>query len=143
MVTKPYPQFVKLDHIPWTEWVMPGVDFKLLNVDKRTGGFTCLLRVGPDNTAPIHKHLGGIELIVLEGEIMYEDSDIGTAGDYMYEPAGDVHRPMSPKGCTLFCVFLGPIAGLNEEDGSVAGIVDANVMIDMATDAGAISHVPL
>ncbi|MEM8685803.1 MAG: 2,4'-dihydroxyacetophenone dioxygenase family protein [Pseudomonadota bacterium] len=140
MITKPYPKFQKLGNIPWKPWVMVGVHYKLLSVDKRTGGFTCMLKVEAGVEAPIHQHLGGIEIIVMEGDICYEDADIGQPGDYMYEPAGDIHQPISYNGCILFTVFSGPLAGLND-DGSVAGILDGKTMIQMATEHGVVDHV--
>ncbi|MEM7570820.1 MAG: cupin domain-containing protein, partial [Pseudomonadota bacterium] len=110
------------------------------SIDMRTGGFTCMLRVAPGVEAPVHHHLGSIELIVMSGDICYDPSALGHAGDYMYEPAGDIHQPISPSGCVLFCVFQGPIAGLTDE-GGVAGIVDAKSMLAMAAGHGAVSHV--
>lgn len=131
LITLPYPVFEKVENIPWTPWVMDGVEYKLLSVDKRSGGFTCMLRVAPNTVAPVHKHLGAIELYVISGDIYYDADDIGRAGDYMYEAAGDIHSPKSDTGCVLFIVFHGPIAGLNS-DGSIAAIVDGEFMLDMA-----------
>lgn len=134
-ITLPYPKFQKLDPIPWRPWVMEGVQYKLLSVNSRTGGFTCMLKVLPGVEAPIHHHLGAIEVMVMEGDICYEDADIGRPGDYMFEPAGDIHQPRTKSGCVLFCVFDGPIAGL-APDGSIAGIVDYKVMLEMAERDG-------
>lgn len=130
-ITLPYPKFQKLDPIPWRPWVMEGVQYKLLSVNARTGGFTCMLKVLPGVEAPVHHHLGAIEVMVLEGDICYEASDIGRPGDYMFEPAGDIHQPRTASGCVLFCVFEGPIVGL-APDGSPAGIVNYKVMLEMA-----------
>lgn len=135
LITHPYPKFEKLDNLPWKPWVMDGVEYKLLSINGRTGGFTCLLQVAPNTKAPVHHHLGAIELIVLEGDIYYDRSNIGYTGDYMYEPAGDIHQPKTDSGCILFCVFEGPIAGI-ADDGSVAGIVDGKSMLDLATSHG-------
>lgn len=139
-ITLPYPRFQKLDPIPWKPWVMDGVSYKLLSVNNRSGGFTCLLKVHADVQAPIHHHLGAIEVLVMEGDICYEESDIGRPGDYMFEPAGDIHQPRTFRGCVLFCVFDGPIAGL-AGDGSIAGIVDYKVMLEMAERDGVAGHV--
>lgn len=139
-ITLPYPVFQDTDAIEWRRWVMEGVDYKLLSIDRRTNGFTCLLRVQPGYEAPVHQHLGAIELIVLEGDICYDECQMGRSGDYMFEPAGDIHQPRSPSGCVLFCVFYGAIAGL-ADDGSVAGIVDAKAMLAMAEHDGVAAHV--
>jgi hypothetical protein len=75
--------------------------------------------------------MGAIELLMLEGDLTYDGVDIGRAGDYMYEPAGDIHRPKSKSGCILFAVFNGPIAAL-DDDGEIAGIVDGQAMRALA-----------
>ena len=139
-ITLPYPKFQKICDIPWRPWVMEGIDYQLLSIDRRTGGFTCMLKVSSGTVAPVHHHLGGIEVMVLEGDVFYEESDIGRPGDYMYEPAGDIHQPHTKDGCVLFCVFSGPIAGLLD-DGSVEGIVDAKTMLEMAKADGVADHV--
>lgn len=139
-ITLPYPHFQRLESYPWKPWVMPGVAYKLLSINRRSGGFTCLLKVEPGTEAPVHHHLGAIEVIVLEGDIYYERNDIGRPGDYMYEPAGDIHQPRSDGGCVLFCVFEGAIAGLGE-DGNIVGILDSRSMLEMATRDGAAQHV--
>lgn len=139
-ITLPYPLFEKIDEIPWRPWVMEGVEYKLLSVNSRSGGFTCLLRVAPNTKAPVHHHLGAIELLVLSGDIYYDKSNVGVAGDYMFEPAGDIHQPKTDSGCVLFCVFDGPIAGV-ADDGSVAGIVDGKGMLEMAAGHGVVAAV--
>ncbi|MEM7641714.1 MAG: 2,4'-dihydroxyacetophenone dioxygenase family protein [Pseudomonadota bacterium] len=140
LLTLPYPTFLRLGAVPWKPWVMEGVSYKLMSIDPRHGGFTCLLKVEPGVVAPVHQHLGGIEVLVLSGSIYYEEADIGQTGDYIFEPAGDIHRPVSPEGCELFCVFYGPISGL-ADDGSVAGTVDGKTMMEMAEAHGVAAHV--
>jgi 2,4'-dihydroxyacetophenone dioxygenase len=134
-MTLPYPKFRKTDQIPWKPWVMQGVEYKLLSVNSRNGGFTCMLKVLPGVEAPIHQHIGAIEVMVLEGDVYYERSCIGRPGDYIFEPAGDIHQPHTDNGCVLFAVFDGPIAGL-AADGSIAGIVDYKMMLEMAERDG-------
>ena len=136
LVTLPYPKFQKMDDLDWNPWVMEGVEYKLVSVDDRTNGFSIFLRVAPNTVAPVHRHMGSIELLMLEGDLTYDGVDIGRPGDYMFEPAGDVHRPRSKSGCILFAVFNGPIAAL-DDDGNIAGIVDGVTMRAMATAHGA------
>ena len=131
LVTLPYPKFHKMDDLEWNPWVMEGVDYKLVSVDPRTNGFSIFLRVAAGTVAPVHRHMGAIELLVLEGDLTYDGVDIGRAGDYMFEPSGDIHRPRSTSGCVLFAVFNGPIAAL-DDDGNIAGIVDGKAMEAMA-----------
>lgn len=136
IITHPYPKFHKVDELAWSPWVMEGVEYKLVSVNPRTNGFSIYLRVAPGTIAPVHQHLGAIELLVLTGDISYDGIDIGRPGDYMFEPAGDIHQPRTQDGCVLFCVFEGPIAGL-DDDGNIVGIVDGKAMRAMAIEHGA------
>ena len=83
---------------------------------------------------------GGARQKVIDGLfkrdlITYDGKDIGRPGSYMFEPAGDIHQPRTTKGCILFCVFEGPIAGL-DDDGVILGIVDGKTMRAMAEGHG-------
>lgn len=132
--------FFDTDRLPWTDWVMPGTWFKLLNVNPMSGGFTILLKVSPHNVAPIHGHFGAVEGIILEGGFSYDD-DHGRVGNYVYEGAGIRHVPdTGGAGLIMFAVVHGPLGGFNE-DGSVAGVVDARLMYDMAKANNAADHV--
>ena len=132
------PAFFDPGTLPWTPWVMEGTNFKLLNIDKKTGGFTILLKVDPGLDTPVHGHLGGVEGIVLQGEFGYDD-DRGGEGCYFYEEAATRHKPDSHGGTIMYAVVHGPIVGYDEERG-VAGIVDARLMYDLAAANGAANH---
>jgi len=133
------PVFFDPSSLPWTEWVMPGTWFKLLNLNDIQGSFTILLKVDPDMDTPIHKHAGGVEVFVLEGEFGYDD-DRGGAGCYAFEASGSVHQPDSPGGTLMFAVIYGPIIGYND-DGSVAGVVDNDLMYELAKANSAADHI--
>lgn len=132
------PAFFDANKLPWAPWVMEGTHFKLFNIDKKTGGFTMLLKVDAGNEAPVHGHVGGVEGYVLEGEFGY-DSDRGGAGSYFYEEAASLHMPDSPRGTIMFAMAYGPIVGYNN-DGSVAAIVDGKFMYDLAVKHGVTGH---
>jgi 2,4'-dihydroxyacetophenone dioxygenase len=140
-VTKPHkPAFFNPNQLPWQPWVMEGTWFKLLNVNPITGGFTMMLKVSPDNLAPVHGHLGSVEGILLEGGFGYGE-DRGRAGDYVHEGAGINHQPDTDSdGMVMFAVVNGPLAGFND-DGSVAGIVDAKAMYQLAKGYGVADHI--
>lgn len=132
--------FFQIDKLEWAPWVMPETWFKLLSINPISGGFTMMLKVGPDNYAPIHGHIGLVEGIILEGSFAYED-DWGNTGDYVCEPAGINHKPLTgPDGMMMFAVIHGPLAGYNE-DGSVALVLDAKAMYEMAEAAGMADHI--
>ncbi|RMF10121.1 MAG: hypothetical protein D6763_06365 [Alphaproteobacteria bacterium] len=139
-VTKPdHPAFFDPTELPWSPWVLEGTWFKLLRVDRKTGGFSMLLKVEPGNEAPIHGHLGAVEAYVIDGEFGYDD-DRGGAGSYVYEEAGSIHMPTSPDGVVMFAVAHGPLVGYND-DGSVAAIVDGKLMYQLARENDAADHI--
>lgn len=130
--------FLDTKALKWLPWVMEGTWFKLLNVDMKTGGFSMMLKVDPDNEAPVHGHIGAVEGIILEGEFGYDD-DRGPALHYVWEPAGAIHQPDSPDGFTMFAALHGPLVGYND-DGSVAAVIDGKLMYQMARDGGMADH---
>ncbi|MCV6621397.1 MAG: 2,4'-dihydroxyacetophenone dioxygenase family protein [Cellvibrionaceae bacterium] len=136
------PAFFNPDSLPWTDWIMEGTYFKLLNVNELTGGFTMILKVDPDIKAPVHHHIGGIEAYITEGEFGYGEDDRGGVGSYVLESGGSIHEPDSPSGTTMFAIAHGPLVGYNE-DGSIAAVVDARMMYQLAADAGVADHIHL
>lgn len=132
------PVFFDTNSLEWLPWVIEGTWFKLLNVDMKTGGYTMLLKVDPDNDAPVHGHLGAVEGIILEGEFGYDD-DRGAGMAYVWESAGAVHQPDSPGGFTMFAVLHSPLIGYND-DGSIAAAVDGKMMYMMAKQGGGADH---
>lgn len=134
------PAFFNPSTLPWTDWVMEGTWFKLLNVNPMTGGFTLLLKVSASNTAPIHGHFGAVEAYIVEGGFSYDD-DHGYVGDYVFEGAGIRHIPNThDNGVIMFAVVHGPLGGFHE-DGSIAAVVDARLMYDMAVANDAAAHI--
>lgn len=139
--TKPHrPAFFDPGKLPWLPWVMEGTWFKLLNVNPVSGGFTMLLKVEADNHAPVHGHLGAVEGWMIEGGFGYGE-DRGRAGHYVLESGGIRHEPDTDSdGMVMFAIAHGPLCGYND-DGSIAGVVDAKVMYELATAGGAVDHI--
>lgn len=132
--------FFDVGSLPWLDWVMEETWFKLLNVNPINGGFTMLLKVGPNNTAPVHGHVGSVEGILLEGGFGYGE-DRGRAGWYVREPGGINHIPDTDSdGMVMFATVNGPLTGYNP-DGSIAIIVDAKLMYEMAAAGSAADHI--
>lgn len=131
--------FFQQETLDWAPWVMPETWFKLLAINPVSGGFSMMLKVGPNNIAPIHGHIGSVEGIILEGGFAYEE-DQGRSGDYVHEPSGINHKPTTgDDGMMMFAIAHGPLVGYNE-DGSIALVLDARAMFDMAEEAGLASH---
>lgn len=132
--------FFKQKELDWTPWVMEGTWFKLLSINPVSGGFSMILKVEPNNVAPIHGHIGLVEGIILEGGFAY-DGDWGLAEDYVCEPAGINHKPVTgPDGMIMFAVVHGPLTGYHD-DGSIAAVLDSKYMYQLAQQAGAADHI--
>lgn len=74
-----------------------------------------VLKVGPGNTLPRHKHTSAERMILLKGtlQVTYDGAAPVTLkpGDYAYGPAGLPHVASckSKVPCLLFIAFEGPV----------------------------------
>lgn len=88
----------------WREFPdAPGVSYKTLRKGD-DGSLTLLLRFEPKAGYPAHRHPGGEEYFVLEGELQ----DLGKtwpAGSYIWHPPGSAHRPASAGGATVLVIL--------------------------------------
>ena len=133
---------VNCDDVPWTPFPMPGTSFKLLNINETTGATTILLYVSEGAEAPLHCHLGAAEAYNIFGTWAYEGEAKAIGPNcYVYEPAGIVHLPKQESESLMFGVFHGPIIGYNET-GSVAGVITADLLWDLAKANNAAGHLP-
>ncbi len=82
----------------------PGVSFKVLKRHLPGNGATLLLRFDAEAAYPTHRHPGGEEYLVIEGELQDGGKSYG-ADTYVFHPPGSVHTPRSRTGATLL-VFL-------------------------------------
>lgn len=134
------PAFFDPETLPWTPWVMEGTWFKLLSVDPLSGGFTMMLKVSPNNEAPIHGHIGAVEGIITKGGFGY-DEDRGRAGHFVLEMGGINHKPdTDDDGMEMFAVIRGPLLGYHD-DGSVALVLDGKKMYELAVAANCADHI--
>jgi len=111
--------------LEWLPWAIPGASFKLLHADADSGRFSLLIKIEADVDAPMHRHVGAVEGMVLEGSFHYHDQPElhYTPGTYLLEKDGAVHKPISPQGAVMFAVFHGPVEGLDDA-GNVIGRID-------------------
>lgn len=107
---------VSTNSLPWVPWAMPGAYFKLLHADPSSERFSLLIKVEANAPAPLHRHIGAVEGLVLEGRFHYDNAPEleFTPGTYLFEPAGAIHRPISAEGAVMFLVFHGAIEGLDD-----------------------------
>jgi anti-sigma factor ChrR (cupin superfamily) len=138
--SRPGGRMVDTATIPWTEFPFPGTRFKLLNINDHNDALTMILRVDRGVQTPIHKHLGAVEVYTIEGNWSYQEGEVG-AGGYSYEPNGVIHQPASDTDLEMFIVAHGPVLNLTD-DGDIAGIIDNDVLYDLAKANNAIGHLP-
>jgi anti-sigma factor ChrR (cupin superfamily) len=95
----------------WQE-TSSGVFVKQLYVDRKKGTVTSLFKMLPGSHAPVHRHLGVEECIVLEGDFHVNDQTLGP-GDYHRAEAGSVHQTLyTEKGNLL--LIISPQEGFEE-----------------------------
>jgi quercetin dioxygenase-like cupin family protein len=100
---------IQANALEWREFEdAPGVRYKTLRKHPSTSsgqaGVTLLLKFDPGARYHAHRHPGGEEYYVLEGELQ----DLGKswpAESYIWHPPGSVHRPASKQGCTVLVVL--------------------------------------
>ncbi len=100
-------RYVTLDDLPWVETPFPGVTIKVLMEDKKTGKLTALTRMEPGSELPMHEHTGLEQSFVLEGSLVDEAGTV-TAGNYVWRPAGSIHKAHAPEGCVVLGFFESP-----------------------------------
>ena len=121
----------------WIPWAMEKTYFKLLSFDERTGRFSIMIKVDKGVEAFVHRHVGAVEVFMLEGEFHYpEDPSFKfTEGSYLLERDGAVHQPISTDGAIMVGIFHGPLEGLDAK-GNVAGRVDWKWHVDAWRESG-------
>jgi anti-sigma factor ChrR (cupin superfamily) len=64
---------------------------------------TFLLKFDAGASYPNHRHPGGEEVFVLEGEVRFGPHHL-KKGDYLYTAPGDTHSVFSKSGCEMLFV---------------------------------------
>ena len=81
----------------------PGVELKVLRMDREHNSQTVLFRMQPGSQIVPHRHNQEEECLVLEGEILVGDHRVG-AGDMHIALPGAKHPPiLAPRGA-LLCI---------------------------------------
>ncbi len=101
-------RFVEVAALPWEPTRFPGVDTKVLLVDRASGVMTALVRMAPDAKLPDHEHVLIEQTYVLEGSLMCGEGEC-KAGDYVWRPAGSRHEAWGgPEGGVMLAMFQIP-----------------------------------
>ncbi len=96
------PLIVDSAQLDWTPSPAPGVDRRMLfRIGDELARATSIVRYAPQSVFPRHTHVGGEELLVLDGVFSDEHGEYGE-GAYIRNPPGTSHAPASLDGCTIF-----------------------------------------
>lgn len=91
---------VRAEASGWRQF-LPGIELKLLHLDKAQGIQTALWRMAAGARIPPHPHGQDEECFLLEGNLEHDGQRYG-AGDYMVAPAGSRHGAItSPDGALM------------------------------------------
>lgn len=118
------------------EWVpqAENVWFRPLLLNTVTGGWCNLLRVRKSGVLSRHRHPMIVVGYVLKGRWFYREHDwVANAGDFVYEPPGEIHTLEVPADCEEMITFFN-ISGAMiylDENGSQTGYEDVFTKIDM------------
>lgn len=128
-ITKAIPEDERL-------WVLqaPNVWFRPLFLNRVQGEWVNLLRVRKSGMLSRHRHPAPVHGFVLKGSWRYLEHDwIARAGDYVFEPPGDVHTLVVDEGVeemiTLFHV-CGALIYM-DADGQTCGFDDVHTKIEL------------
>jgi quercetin dioxygenase-like cupin family protein len=107
--------------LPWFDYA-PGVQLKLLKIDRSSGGIVMLLRAEPGAQLGRHKHYGTVNVYTLKGRWSYaEDPWTATTNSYVHERAGSIHTFQADKndGMLVFLVVEGCYEFLDDQNRSI------------------------
>lgn len=122
-----------VDENEWVPAAMDGVWMRPLLFDTVNGAWVNLVRMRKNGFVSRHAHPSPVHGYVISGNWRYAERDwIAKPGDYLFEPAGDVHTLMALPGesQTLFWIS-GALVELDEH-GNTVGHADVFTRIEQA-----------
>jgi anti-sigma factor ChrR (cupin superfamily) len=83
---------------PWRQGLVPGL--RVMPLHEHGGEHVALVRWAPGTVFQRHSHMGGEEILVLEGMFQDEHGDY-PQGTWLRSPHWSTHAPFSKSGCTI------------------------------------------
>ncbi|MBA4492892.1 cupin domain-containing protein [Paenactinomyces guangxiensis] len=77
-----------------------GCGVKISYLRKAAGEYSVLLQMESGGQFPVHEHIGGEEIFVIDGQVKIGDYELNR-GDYFYTPPGFSKAVTTRTGCTL------------------------------------------
>jgi 2,4'-dihydroxyacetophenone dioxygenase len=131
---------VHADELPWTDWAMEGLRFKLLSINRRSGMFAVMMEISPNVVTDLHHHFGDAHIFVTRGGYAYEHDRIGL-GEHNVEIGSIAHQPFfDEQGGEVLVYFHGGISGVDENGKPTGEYVSADWMYEAAKANGAADH---
>lgn len=87
------------DRGSWSPYSVPGIDFRMLHLDRSLREIVMLVRAQPGARYPMHDHTAPEEMFMLRGELSLDGTIYG-AGDFIRSAPGSHHGVgETPAGC--------------------------------------------
>lgn len=90
----------------WRTTGLPGIDFKPLYHDKKSGMFTQLVRMEPGAQYPRHLHHDDEQCLVIEGDVYWGEARY-LQGDFVTTKAGAVHPTLETERGNVLLIISG------------------------------------
>ena len=117
--------------------VLEHIDFRPLFFDISAGTRLSVARMRTQGVIGRHRHPGYVHVYIIKGRFRYlEHPWTAKAGDYIFEPPGDIHTLTIPEDCDeLIFIYLICGAVISVDDGGkVTGFIDNWTMIDQCRE---------
>jgi anti-sigma factor ChrR (cupin superfamily) len=95
------------DHFDWQPF-RAGVDIYPLYGNRVQGSAAALLRYAPGARVPEHRHSDWEHILILSGT-QVDDQGEYVAGSLVINRPGSTHAVLSPQGCVVLVIWMGPI----------------------------------
>lgn len=120
------------------KWSLP------LQVLPAGGGWVELMRLDPGVRVGLHRHSGEVHALTLAGERRLNDGRVLRAGDYVYEPAGNVDwwEATGREPLIVHVVVNGTVEYLGPHHGVLQRIDAAGRIADYRRHCAAIGSMP-
>jgi anti-sigma factor RsiW len=93
-------EIVRADSAGFVQTPMPGIQIRYLK-----GENTFLVKMAPQTHLPAHEHKFNEQCLMLEGSVS-GDGQTAYAGDFVFMPAGSLHKPLySEAGCLFLITY--------------------------------------
>ena len=101
-------RFVDVQRLPWEKSRYPGIETKMLLVERNSGLMTVLMKMAPGARLPDHEHVEIEQTYVLEGSLVCGEGEC-KAGEFVWRPAGSRHEAWGgPQGGVMLAMFQIP-----------------------------------